>query len=133
MTAAAVLAAQRRMTMALIKDDPTAVVLVPRVETLTSSGTKSYVDGTPRASQQVKLSLLGGDGSGSAGRPTATLGGVERIIDYHLIAAHNAVIEAGDYWIDAEGTRFEVVGFSEGWDYEIKALVVRHVPKPANP
>lgn len=124
----AVLDAQRRMTAALIKDDPTTVVLVPRVESTTPSGTSSYVDGTPRVPQDVKLSLLAYDQ-----RPTVTLAGVERLIDYHLIAAYNAVIEVGDRWVDPEGTTLEVVGFSEGWDYEIKAFVVRHVPKGANP
>lgn len=122
------LTAQRRMTKALIDDDPTAVVLVPSVESTAPSGNPTYVDGTPRAVQRFKLSLLAFDQ-----RPTVTVNGVERRVDYHLIGEYNAVVEVGDHWTDAALTRYEVIGFTEGWDYEIKAQVIRHVPKEANP
>lgn len=122
------LRAQRQQTKALIDDDPSTVVLVPRVETMTTGGHKSYVDGTPRVAQTFKLSELAFDQ-----RPTTTVNGVERAIDYHLIGQHNAVIEVGDHWTAADGTRYEVIGFTEGWDYMVKAQVIRHVPREANP
>lgn len=115
------LEAQRRMTAALIDDDPTEAALIPRVKTVTSSGGVTYTDGTPRASQRFKMSLLAYDQ-----RPDATLaGGVVRKIEYHLIGPWDMQIEIGDHWTDAEGTRYDVTGFTEDWDYMKKAYVVR--------
>lgn len=122
------LAAQRRMTKALIDDDPTTAALIPQVRANTASGGFTQVPGTPRVEQTFKLSLLAYDE-----RPTVTVAGVERRIDYHLIGMPEMLIEVGDYWIDDANTRYEVVGFSEGWDYEVKAFVIRHVPREANP
>lgn len=115
------LTAQRRMTRALIDDDPTEAALIPRVKTITASGTPTYTNGMPRASQRFKLSLLNYDQ-----RPEVTLaGGVVRKVDYHLIGEHDMAIAIGDHWVDAEGTRYDVVGFTEGWGYMQKAFVVR--------
>lgn len=122
------LTAQRRMTAALIADDPTTVTLIPQVLTTTPAGGQSYVDGTPRAPIAVKMSLLAFDQ-----RPTTTVAGVERVIDYHMIGPWDMPVEVGDYWIDAENTRWDVVGFSEGWDYEKKAFMSRHVGRGDHP
>lgn len=113
--------AQRRMTQALIDDDPTQAALIPRTKAVTPSGGSAYTDGPPRASQRFKLSLLAFDQ-----RPEVTLaGGVARKMDYHLIGPHDMTIEIGDHWTDADGTRYDVTGFSEGWDYMRKAFVMR--------
>lgn len=128
MTSPAALAAQRRMTAGLIADDPTTVTLIPQVETTTPSGGQSYVDGTPRIPVDVKMSLLAFDQ-----RPTVTVAGVERVIDYHMIGPWDMPVEVGDYWIDPEGTRWEVVGLTEGWGYETKAFMSRHVGRQDNP
>lgn len=113
--------AQRRMTLALIDDDPTEAALIPRVKTVTSSGASAYTDGEPRVSQRFKMSLLNYDQ-----RPDVTLaGGVVRKADYHLIGPHDMIIEIGDHWTDLEGTRYDVTGFTEGWGYMRKAFVVR--------
>lgn len=103
------------------------ISLIPTVETTTPGGHKSYVDGTPRAAQAFKLSLLSADQ-----RPLVTVSGVERRIDYHLIGAHDAVVEVGDHWTDERGTKYEVMAFTDGHDYETKALVYRHAPREAN-
>lgn len=121
---AATLEAQRRMTAAFIADDPTTAVLIPLTRASTASGGYTDTPGTPRASQTFKLSLLAYDQ-----RPTVTVAGVERLVDYHLIGPHDMAIAVGDYWVDADGTMYEVVGFSEGWDYMTKAFVSRHVPR----
>lgn len=104
------------------------MTLVPSSRSVTASGGFTDTPATPRAPQDVKLSLLAFDQ-----RPTITVGGVERIIDYHMIMKHNAVVEVGDTWTDAEGTRYEVVGFTDGLKYEKKAFVLRHLPRAANP
>lgn len=121
---ARVLEAQRRQTAALIADDPTTAALVPRGRVTTPSGGWVEGDLTPRASQTFKLSLLSFDQ-----RPTVTIAGVERLVDYHLVGTHDMAIAVGDYWLSPDGTRYEVVGFTEGWDYMTKAFVIRHVPR----
>jgi hypothetical protein len=121
---AAMLDAQRRATAAFIADDPTTISLIPRDRISTGSGGFSYVDGTPRDPQTVKLSELN-----FGTPPVVTVAGVERIIDYHLIGPWDMDIETGDYWLDEAQTKYEVIGFTEGWSYMKKALVSRHVPR----
>ncbi len=124
----ATLKAQRAVTAAFIADDPTTAAFIPVSRVKNATGGYTNLEGAPRAPQTFKLSLLAYDQ-----RPTTTLAGVERVIDYHLIGPHNLTIEVGDYWIDDEGTRYDVVGKSEGWEYEVKAFVSRHVPRGGNP
>lgn len=122
------LAAQRQVTAAFIADDPTTAVLVPVARVRTASAGFKEIEGVPRDPQTFKLSELVYDQ-----RPTLTVAGVERIIDYHLIGPHDMAIEVGDYWVDSAGTRYDVIGFSEGWDYMVKAQVSRHIPRGAKP
>lgn len=122
------LSAQCAVTAAFIANDPTTAALIPTTRVKTTGGGFTEQVGTPRAPQTFKLSLLAYDQ-----RPTVTLAGVERVIDYHLIGPHDMIVEVGDYWIDGEATRYDVVGFSEGWEYETKAFVSRHVPRDARP
>jgi len=125
---AALLEAQRRQTQALIANDPTSLQLVPRSRVSTATGGWEYQEQTPRALQVVKMSLLNHDQ-----RPTVTVAGVERVIDYHLIGPWNMTIEVGDLWAASDGTKWEVLGFSEGWGYMTKAFLGRHVPRTARP
>lgn len=121
---AGTLTAQRKVTAAFIADDPTVVVLVPRVRATTASGGFTDTPGTPRDPQIVKLSELN-----FGTPPLVTIAGVERVVDYHLIGPWDMEIAVDDYWTDEAGTRYEVVGFTEGWSYMIKALVSRHIPR----
>ncbi len=127
-TSAAEQRAQRRITAAFIAADHVTIALVPRVMSVTPAGAKSYVDGAPRDPQRFKLSELAYDQ-----RPAITVAGVERIIDYHLICLPDAVVELNDKWQASDGTWFEVVGFSDGFEYERKAYVARHLPTNARP
>lgn len=128
-TQPAELAAQVAQTRAFIAADYTEVVLIPRERQATASGGWSYIDGTPRALQRFKLSLLNYDQ-----RPQITIaGGVVRLIDYHLIALPDAVVFVDDYWVDSDGVRFDVVGFSSGRLYELKAFVSCSAPVSAVP
>ncbi len=120
------LAAQRQVTAAFIADDPTTAALIPVARVKTAAGGFTEQDGTPRASQTFKLSLTNFDT-----QPTVTVAGVERIVSYHLIGPHDMQIAVGDYWIDADGTRLDVVAMSEGWGYMVKALISRHLPREA--
>lgn len=122
------LTAQRAATAAFIADDPTTLVLVPRDRVATATGGYTYVDGAPRAAQTVKMVLLSNDQ-----RPVVTVAGVERQIDYHLVGPWNMSIAVGDTWEAEDGTRWEVLGFTEGWDYMTKAFIGRHVPRGVRP
>lgn len=122
----AVQKAQRAATLAFIRDDPTTASLIPVTRVKTLSGGFAEQEGTPRPAQTFKLSLLAFDTL-----PTITVAGVERVISYHLIGPHDMQIAVGDYWVDGQGTRWDVVGFTEGWDYMVKALISRHVPRGA--
>lgn len=120
--------ALRQQTAAFIADDPTTAQLIPVTRVTQPNGGFNEQAGTPRASQTFKLSLLAYDQ-----RPTVTVAGVERVIDYHVIGPHDMAIAPGDYWIDGEGTRYDVVGLTEGWGYETKAFVSRHIPRNERP
>lgn len=120
--------ALRAGTAALIADDPTTAQLIPVTRVAQPNGGYQEQAGTPRPAQTFKLSLLAFDQ-----RPTLTLAGVERVADYHLIGPHDMSIAVGDYWLDASGTRFDVIGLVEGWDYETKAIVSRHIPRAVKP
>ena len=122
------LTAQRSATKAFIADDPTTITLIPRDRVATQSGGYQLVDGVPRPAQTVKMVLLSSDQ-----RPTVTVAGVERVVDYHLVGPYDMQIAVGDVWDAEDGTRWEVVGFSEGWDYMTKAFISRHVPRGVKP
>jgi hypothetical protein len=122
------LEAQRKVTQQFIADDPTTAALIPVTRVATPGGGFTEQVGAPRAAQTFKLSEIGFEG-----QPTVTVAGVERIISYHLIGPHDMSIAVGDYWVDAAGTRYDVVAFSEGWDYMTKAMLSRHVPRQARP
>lgn len=119
---------QRKVTAAFIADDPTTAQLIPVTRVSQGNGGFQEVVNTPRAPQTFKLSLLAYDQ-----RPTITVAGVERVADYHLIGPHDMSIAVGDYWVDGAGTKYEVLGFTEGWDYMTKAFVSRHIPRDARP
>lgn len=115
---------QRDQTLHFIESDPTDLVLIPVEEQLQSTGSMKVVDLPPRPAQRVKLIQLSSDQ-----RPTITVNGVERVIDYHLVAPWGAVVRPGDHWSDPDGTRYVVIALSDGYDYMVKALVQRRVPK----
>lgn len=122
----AYLRAQRAATLAFIRDDPTTAALIPVTRVKTPTGGFTEQEGAARPEQTFKMSLLAFDA-----QPTITVAGVERVISYHLIGPHDMQIATGDYWLDADGTRWDVVGFTEGWGYMTKALISRHVPRSA--
>lgn len=119
---------QRRITDAFIKARPKTVVLIPRdVTTINTNGVPAMTPLTPRPAQTFYMSELSFDQ-----RPTVTVNGVERVIDYHMIGRHDAQIAVGDHWTEGTVT-YEVVGFSDGFMYERKAYVARHIPPAVTP
>ena len=119
---------QRAATESFIADDPTTAQLIPVTRVQQPNGGFKEQDQTPRPAQTFKLVLLAFDQ-----RPTITTAGVERVIDYHIVGLYDMSIAVGDYWVDDEGTRYDVVGLTEGFGYETKAYVSRHIPRAVNP
>lgn len=117
-------ALQRDQTLHFIDSDPTDLVLIPVEEQILPSGAKQVVDLPPRPVQRVKLIQLSADQ-----RPTVTVNGVERVIDYHLVGPWGATVRPGDHWSDPDGTRYVVIALSDGYDYMVKAMVERRIPK----
>lgn len=113
---------QRRMTREFIAQDPTTIELIPSLVTLQSSGGKKRFDGPPRQPQDFKLIPMTFDQ-----RPTVTIDGVDRIISYTLVGAHNCIMELWDHWTDDEDT-YVIIAFAPGYGYERKGLVERRLP-----
>lgn len=119
----AILAAQRRVTRGYIDADPTTVTLIPSTVTVLANGGKSQVDGIPRTPQRFKLIQVAFDA-----RPTLTVDGVERIISYILLGTHDSTMEVWDHWSGDDGSVYTIVALGEGFGYEKKGLVERHLP-----
>lgn len=112
---------QRRLTKVYIEYDPTMIALIPTVKTRTISAGFTESDGTPRAPQTFKRIAVGA----FTAAPRVTIAGVERIVDYVLMGAYDSIVEPGDYWIDGNGDRYNVIAIEAGHGYEKKAFVER--------
>lgn len=123
MLSAAELKYQRANTAAFIGSNPTRIVLIPRIKTKDGAGTR-WTDQPPRLQQTFKLI----DQSSSFG-PTPglirTSDGVERLMDFILIGAHDSAVALWDYWTDANGV-WEIAQLFPPNQYELRAAVVRH-------
>lgn len=116
------LAIQRENTSYYIAYDPVEITLIPRTQTRTASGGVKFEDGPPRLPQVMRLIPTTSDQ-----KPTVTLDGKERQIDFTLMGQWDAQMEPYDYWRDEEGQKYEVVEIiSAGKMYERKGLVVLH-------
>lgn len=113
--------ALRAQTTAFIATDPTSIVLTPTVRTRTAAGGWAVSDGVDRAAQTFKLIPMT-----YQQKPTVTVDGKERIIDYTLLGEWDAIMERGDYWITEDGKRWEIVELAPGHGYETKGLVEVH-------
>lgn len=120
------LEAQRRQTKAFIDADPTVIALVPQSETITPGGGRKLEQDQPRADQTFKLIPMTFDQ-----RPTVTAGGVERIIDYTLLAEWDAEGAVWDLFTlpDSPDEYYLVVAIADGHKYEKKFLCERHLLK----
>lgn len=118
--------AQIRNTAAFIAMDPTDIELFPQEEQITANGGRQQVTGAPRTVQTFKLIPMTFDQ-----RPTITVGGKERIIDYHLLGLPDAVVQVNDvFFLDAfPEDYYLVIAVSDGHQYETKVLVERHLMK----
>lgn len=114
---------QRRLTRDYIASDPTTVTLIPSIVTVLTNGGKDFSDGPPRLPQKFKLIPMTFNQ-----RPTLTVDGVDRIIDYTLLGEWDSSMELWDHWEDSEGGTNTIIAFTDGHGYERKALVERRLP-----
>lgn len=115
----AMLKVLRKQTKWFIDNDPFEIVLIPRTKAPQPGGGFEMIDGTPRASQTVKL-IYTGSARGVSGQEgnQITADAVERRYDYIIVAEWDAVVAVGDHWIDARGNACEVTGFIPDNEYE---------------
>jgi hypothetical protein len=118
---------QRALTLKYIEYDPTTIALIPYVDTPSATGGFIRTEGEPRSPQTFKRIAQGGNP-----RPTVTIAGVERIVDYVLLGVWDCEIEIGDHWTDDKGTIYEIILIQAGHGYEKKAFVERRFPKDAS-
>lgn len=114
---------QRRLTREFIASGPTTIALIPSEAVVRANGGTSMSDGTPRTPQQFKLIPMTFNQ-----RPTFTIDGVDRIIDYTLLGEWNSVMEVWDHWDDGEGGTNVIIALTDGHGYEKKGLVERRLP-----
>lgn len=109
----------RLNTSAFIAANPILVTLIPRIAVKTGSGT-SYLNQAPRPAQVVRLIDLG-TGAG----PGRTETGLQRKDLFQLLLPYDGAVGLYDYWVGADGIRYEVTGLLPYNGYERRAEVTR--------
>ena len=109
----------RYLTKQFIDMDPTSIVLLRRARVDNGAGGWRYSSALPRPAQVFKLIPQGGPVNGL----TETTDGAERKYDFVLLGEHDADVDVGDYWLDADGSHWVVEGFIPSNEYEIRAGV----------
>lgn len=114
------LALKRDQTMWFIAANPSQMILTPVRRDRTAGGGFTEVNLTPRPIQTLRVISMS-----AAQKPTLTENGIEREIDLTLLGPHDAEIEIGDWWLDSENLRYEVIEMVPPNGYEVRALVVK--------
>lgn len=114
------LVTNRRLTKAFIDHAPVTLTLTPRVKLKQPAGGWRWSNQAPRAPQV--MSILEQGTVGGQPRPTVTLDGVERVVEFQLLAEYGAAIARGDIFVH-QGKDWEVVDLFHDNGYEIRALV----------
>ena len=122
MLAPAELALQIALTKAFVATNPTTVRLTPRTKTKDGTGVH-FVNGEMRVPQTFKLCDQSTARNTWPGK-VQTSDGVERLVDWILVAAPDVIVKVNDFWVDADGT-WEVAELFPSNQYEVRAAVVR--------
>lgn len=122
MRSAAELKSLRAGTKAFIAANPSNLALIPRTRIKSGTGTV-FQDQDARPEQIVCLIDQSSTRSPQPG-VVQTSDGRERLVDFMLLAEHDAVVELYDYWVDSSGT-WDVAQVFPANGYEIRAAVVR--------
>lgn len=116
------MAVQRRLTKAFIDTKPEVVIFTPLLKQKTSGGGVRTILGSPRDPLVVRVNEPGDSGQRY---PVRTSEGLQRAIDYLIIAEWDAIIEVDDVFVyhDKEFVIAEVLHDN---GYETRAMAVRH-------
>lgn len=118
---------QRFNTWAFIEADPIDVALTPVNETITAGGGRRFDDSAERPVQRFRLIPM--SHTERPIRSAITLGtstGTARQHDFTLLGTWDAVIHKNDWWMDAEGNRYNVDALVPFNGYQQKALIMMH-------
>lgn len=99
---------------------PIVLVLTPVRRQKTGSGGTASIDQPQRAPQTMRLISMS-----YSQKPTITENGIEREIDLTLLGSWDSQMDVGDWWVDGEGLRYEVVEMVPFNGYEVRGLVVK--------
>lgn len=126
MTSAIEMSVQRSLTISFIAANPSNIVLTPYAREIDDDG--GYVDtvGSPRTPQIGRLIPQGGTGGT---RVAETDQGSLRTVEYQLLLPWGAVIEKGDRFTFL-GDECEIIDTEPDNGYEVRAQVVRRLPRP---
>lgn len=111
---------QRQLTKAFIDRIPVSLVLTPRTRTKQPAGGFVWTDGTARVEQV--MTLVEQTGLSGQPQPRVTADGVERVVEFELVAEWNALIARNDVFT-YQGKEWEVVDLYFDNGYERRALV----------
>lgn len=121
MRSAAELRAQRAITAAFVDANYQEIVLIPQIETKTSTGGKTWTDGAPRAPQRFHVI----ERVSSARIDTRVPGGEMRAEDFTLLGYWDAEIEVKDHFY-FQGGHWEIQSIEFENGYERRASVIRY-------
>lgn len=111
------LATNRRLTKAFIDFNPVTITLIPRAKVKKPAGGFAWEEQAPREPQVVTITE-----PATLPRPQVTVDGIDREVDFILIAEHSAQVARSDVFIH-QGRDWEVVDLFIDNGYEIRALV----------
>lgn len=111
------LALNRKLTRAFIAANPVTLVLTPRTREKKPAGGWAWAEGTPRDPQTLTLIEPRTDPL-----PTVTVDGVERVVRFTLLGAHDSLLDTGDIF-SHQGKDWEVVEMFFDNGYERRGLV----------
>lgn len=114
----------RMNTLAFIEADLRLVTLTPQTAQRSGTGTR-MVAGAPRPTQKARLVDQTRTFNAFPGKATGS-DGTARDMQYQLIMLWDAEIDKNDYWIDADGYRWDVLDVLPDNGYERRAEVRRH-------
>lgn len=110
---------QRELTTAFILTQPVEITLVPREKIQKPAGGFAWADAPPRPPQVMRLIE-----PGNIPRPTVTVDGVQREVEFELLGEWDATIGRFDTF-DLDGKHWEVVEVAHFNGWEQRALVSR--------
>jgi hypothetical protein len=116
---------ERKVTQSFVGANSITLALIPVLKTKTGTG-HTTVDGTPRAVQTFRLIDQSTEIVGNTPGRLRSSDGQNRKITHMLLGFWDAAMEAGDYWLDASGARYEIDEMLPDNGYERRAKVIRY-------